>query len=101
MIIEDKITSKLNKYQKVNDNLIYLADIYIEIIKIKKSTKGKIKSTRNEKLIDSLWENNPGKENKEYFDKQLIQRFNIKENETFEIKKVILKKEISCSFYKR
>lgn len=101
MIIEDKITHRLGKYERVNDNLIYLADIYIEIIKIKKLAKGKIKNTRNEKLIDELWENNPGEQNKEYFNKKLIEKFNIKENETFEIKKVILKKEISCSFYKR
>jgi len=103
MTIEDKIPDKfrLNKLEKVNNNLIYLVDYEICLTKLKKTKYGKSKSIRIVFLENEMHENNPGKENKEYYEKYLRLKTNASENETMEIKKVILKKEIACSFYER
>ena len=103
MTIEDKIPDKyrLSKMERVNDNLIYLVDYEIALIKLKNTKHGKTKSIRIVILEDEMHENNPGKHNKEYYETCLRAKTKASEKETMEIRKVILKKEITCSFYER
>lgn len=103
MIIEDKIPDKfrLDKIERINNNLIYLVDYEICLTEFKQTRYGKKKITRVICLKDEIHENNPGKDNKEYYDICLRYKTKSSKNEIMEIKKVILKKEIACSFYKR
>ena len=101
MIIEDKVPDCERIEYKVNENLIYLVDYEIQLTKITSTKIGKRKSIRVVKLINELHENNPGESNKKFYEDQLRRKLNASEKEIMEIKKVILKKEISCSFYKR
>lgn len=101
MIIENKVTKFLSKLERCNDNLIYLADIEVEIVKITNVKKGKVKKTRSEMLKDELFEINPGEQNKNFLVNYINKKCNIKETETMVIKKVILKEEHGCSVYKR
>jgi hypothetical protein len=101
MIIEEKITEFLNGYKKVNENIIYLADIEVEITKLKVLKTKKVRGLRKAKIEDYLFEKNPGESNRTHMMKQLGIKCNISDSETLVIKKVILKKEISCSLYKR
>ena len=101
MIIEDKVPDNERIQYKVNNNLIYLVDYEIQLIKITNTKIGKRKSSRVVKLIDELHENNPGEHNKKFYEYSLRRKVNATEKEIMEIKKVILKKEISCSFYER
>jgi len=101
MKIEEKLINKLHEWEKTSDNLIYLVNLEIEIVKIKTLKKGKVKEVRNVYLFGELWENNPGEPNKEYFTNKLEAMCDVKDKETMEIKKVILIKEIACSSYKR
>ena len=101
MIIEDKIKVRLTEFQKINDNIIYLADCEVEIKREKKLKKEIKRSIRIVKLTDIIFEKNQGKENEHYSKKVLENRCSIDEFETLVIKKIILKKELSCSLYKR
>ena len=101
MKIEDKCTERIPENRRINDNLIYLVDLEVDIVRIKKLKKGLTKVRRKVIIENCLWENNPGKSNEEYFNKDNEMRLNLKDSEAMEISKVTLKKEISCSFYKR
>jgi len=101
MIIEEKITVRLDKLQKVNENIIYVADVEVEIIKLKILKTKKVKEVRHEKIVDILFEKNPSEANKIYFENLLKFKCSVTEFEKLEIKKITLKKELSCSFYKR
>ena len=101
MKIEDKCTERIPLNRRINDNLIYEVDIYIDIVKIKKLKKGLTKERRSVILKDWLWENNPGPANEKYFNEKIEMNLNLKDSETMEISKIVLKKEISCSFYER
>lgn len=99
MTIEDKITERLKS--RINDNIIYLADFEVWVTKIRTLKSGKVKEIRKVKIQDMLYENNPGEHNKKYALNVLSIKCNVSDKEKLEIKKVILKKELSCSFYKR
>lgn len=101
MIIEEKITEFLTGYKRVNENIIYLADIEVEIVKLKVLKTRKVRGIRKAKIIDELFEKNPSPENKMHLQKMLENKCEVKDSETLTIKKVILKRELSCSFYKR
>ncbi len=101
MIIEDKITVKLSNLEKVNDNIIYLADCEVEINRIKKLKKEIKRDQRFVFIKDILFEKNPGEANAKHSHKMLEVACKVDEFETLIVKKVILKKELSCSLYKR
>lgn len=101
MIIEDKITEFMDKIKKVNENIIYLADIHFNIVKIINGSSGKTKRRRSAVLVDQLFQKNYGSVDLEYHMNEYKRKLNTTEKDLVEIHKVVLKKEISCSFYKR
>ena len=101
MIIEDKITEFMQKHKRINENIIYLSDIHFNIVKLVKLKKGDVKRKRIAILTDELFQKNPGIDMTEYNFNKYVEKLKITEKETFEVSKVVLKKEISCSFYKR
>ncbi len=102
MIIEDKITEFMEPMKKVNNNVIYIADIEFEVVKsVKIKNRGIAKKKRIVKLKDQLFQKNPGELNRIHSMETFREKLELKEKETLEIKKVVLKKELSCSFYKR
>lgn len=98
--IEKEITKKLSKRDKINNRLIYIADIYCEII-YKSELKKKESQRRKEIIIlkDQLYESKPSKENKEYFLKECLRKCDLEKTKQMEIKKIVLKKELGCSIY--
>lgn len=102
MIIEDKITEFMDPMKKVNENIIYIANIEFEVTKsVKIKNRGIAKKRRILKLKDQLFQKNPGELNRIHSMSMFREKLELKEKELLEIKKVILKKELSCSFYKR
>lgn len=87
--------------KKVNENIIYLADIHFSIVKTLKTKSGKIKKIRTVVLLDELFQKNPGEDMIKYDNQIYSEKLKVTEKEIMEISKVVLKKEISCSFYKR
>lgn len=114
-IVKNQIKGRLKKLEKINDRLIYLADIYVEIETIKIRSKNKKKyiekdengdiPIRTEILRNQVYESKPKKENEIYFLKEVERKCNlIKEKkdrvkETFKITQIVLLKEIGCSTY--
>lgn len=101
MIIEDKLTEFIEKNKRVNNYIIYEVDMEVHVTKVFKAKTNKSKQKRIVIIKNKLWQKNPGKAGEKYENSLLEKECDIKENETFEIKKVTLKREISCSFYER
>lgn len=89
--------------QKINDRIIYFCDIELnifkEVIRKKGKYKIKVKSERQIILKDELWESKPLPSGEAFFMGQLRNKIHLTEIEKFEIKKIILKKELTCSIY--
>lgn len=102
-IIKNQIKGKLKKLEKINDRLIYIADIYIDIHKKKIRSKNKkkyvVREERNEILRNQVYESKPKKLNEEYFIKECKRKVDLHKEETMEITRIVLKKEIGCSIY--
>lgn len=99
-IFEYQITEKLNEYKRINERIIYLADIYGEIFKTKK-LKNKIKrSSRKFKILNQVFSNHCDIPNRRLFIQILKKRLDADKNEIVEIQKIILRKELGCSIYK-
>lgn len=104
MIIIDKITVKLNKLEKINDRIIYLADL--KIIAEKKSIRQQngrkyIKKTERDFFLKNVvyCKKHKNKENEKYFLDNIRTKLKLSKEEDLIIKEVILKKEIGCSTY--
>lgn len=93
MIIEDKLTLVIK--DRVNEHIIYLVDLYITI----KNNKTRKKTSLI--LYNELYELYPG-ESQSIYQKYYIERKSkIKNTESIEINKVILKEEHGFTSYKR
>jgi len=113
--IVKEITKKLSKREKINDRLIYIADIYLEIETIKIRSKNKKKyiekdengeiPKRTEILKNQVYESKPDSFNLNYFIKEVERKCKLivdkkaKTKETMQITKIVLLKEIGCSTY--
>lgn len=100
-MIEKKLTVFLTEYEKVNDNIIYLCDVEVEIFKVKILKYQKKRTSRIEIIRNTTYEKNPGEQNKNGLINHLSKIFNKSEDETIEIGIITIKKELSCSLYKR
>ena len=98
--IEEQITQRLDKFQNVNGRILYVADVHCEIMYI--SELKKKESVRKKQILilpSQLYDGKPGKSNLEYFIKDILRKCKISEKQQMEIKKVVLKKELSCCMY--
>lgn len=101
--IVNKVTEFMNPLQRVNDRTIYFTDIYVSIDKQSiRKIKNKKYIKRENRLVElkwQCWEVKPLASGKKFFTNDIKYKIQLKENETIDIIKIILRKELSCSVY--
>lgn len=101
-ILEDKITERLEGFQRTNENIIYVVDVHCEIFYT--SELKKQESKRKKELVilkDKLYCKNYGENSDEHFYNECLRKLKLSEKQQMKIKKIVLKRELSYSFYER
>lgn len=100
MQVEDKITKFLNPLERINDRLIYIADIHCKIMRVSELKKQEEKRKFEIVILkNQVYESKPSEFNIRYFYAQWEIKCNLKESQQMEIIKVVLKQELGCSIY--
>lgn len=100
--LEDKITERLTGFQRTNENIIYVVDVHCEVIYT--SELKKQESKRKKELLilkDKLYCKSYGENSDEHFYNECLRKCKLSEKQQMKIKKIVLKRELSCSFYER